>query len=81
MIKMQKLKKIIWSYQLLLPALLVLQACSWPYKSSFSCPVPRGEVCKSLYEVSLLADSGKYDPNSDDQKLEQEQYCLCKKKH
>ena len=34
----------------------------WPYKSDFDCPVPRGERCKSLYDVNKMADQGKFSP-------------------
>jgi hypothetical protein len=36
----------------------------WPYKSDFDCPVPKGEKCKSLYEVNQMADRGKFAPNA-----------------
>lgn len=46
-------------------AIFLLQGCTmlWPYKSDFDCKIPKGEHCKSLYEVNQLADTGKYDPN------------------
>ena len=45
--------------------LISLQGCTmlWPYKSDFDCKMPKGEQCKSLYEVNQMADTGKYDPN------------------
>ena len=47
-----------------------LEGCMlWPYKSDFDCPIPKGEHCKSLYEVNKLADDGKYSPK--DEKEEQ----------
>ena len=49
-----------------LTAFFLLQGCSmlWPYKSDFDCKMPKGEHCKSLYEVNQMADTGKYDPNA-----------------
>ncbi len=36
----------------------------WPYEKSFDCPTPDGVKCKSLYEVSEMADQGFFGPNA-----------------
>ena len=41
----------------------------WPYKSDFDCPLPKGEQCKSLYEINQMANAGQFAPeNKDPQK-------------
>lgn len=30
----------------------------WPYKKDFDCPVTEGMICKSLHEISEMADQG-----------------------
>ena len=37
-----------------------------PYKNDFDCPIPKGQKCKSLYEVNKMADQGVFDPNNSD---------------
>jgi len=49
---------------LLLASLMMLQSCSmWPYEKDFDCPISEGLKCKSLYEVSELADQGYFGPD------------------
>lgn len=49
---------------LLILSFLSLQSCSlWPYERDFDCPIGEGLKCKSLYEVSQLADQGYFGPN------------------
>ena len=36
----------------------------WPYSNDFDCPVPKGMKCKSLYEVSEMADQGLFGPDA-----------------
>lgn len=44
---------------------VITSGCAlWPYKSGFDCPVPRGVKCKSLYEVSEMADRGMFGPDA-----------------
>ena len=41
----------------------VVSSCAlWPYKKDFDCPVKEGLKCKSLYEISKLADRGVFGP-------------------
>ena len=48
---------------LLVVSLMMLQSCSmWPYEKDFDCPISEGLKCKSLYEVSELADQGYFGP-------------------
>ena len=35
-----------------------------PYGNEFDCQIPQGLSCKSLYEVSKLADSGIFEPDN-----------------
>ena len=49
---------------IVLIATLLLSGCSlWPYKSDFDCKVPKGQQCKSLYQINKMTDEGKFDPN------------------
>ena len=44
---------------------LITSSCAlWPYKKDFDCPVKEGLKCKSLYEISVMADEGKFGPNA-----------------
>ena len=48
---------------LLILVLMVTSSCAlWPYKRDFDCPVKEGVKCKSLYEVSVMADKGMFGP-------------------
>lgn len=60
---------------------IVLQGCKafWPYKSDFDCPILEGEYCKSLYEVSQMADAGKFAPELYFERLKQKEAVRCKK--
>ena len=43
-----------------------LSSCAlWPYKRDFDCPVQEGLKCKSLYEISKLADEGRFGPDAE----------------
>ena len=53
-------------------ALLILIAITtsgcaklWPYKSDFDCPIDEGLKCRSLYEVSKMADEGRFGTQSE----------------
>jgi len=48
----------------------------WPYEKDFDCPVKEGLKCKSLYEISEMADQGMFGPNATKTKL---QDCECDK--
>lgn len=37
----------------------------WPYKSDFDCPIEDGLKCRSLYEVSRMADKGVFGADSE----------------
>jgi hypothetical protein len=37
----------------------------WPYKSDFDCPIEEGLKCRSLYEVSKMADEGRFGTQSE----------------
>ena len=42
-----------------------LSGCNlWPYKRDFDCPVGQGVKCKSLYEISKMADRGEFGPDA-----------------
>ena len=44
---------------------LMLSSCSlWPYEKDFDCPVEEGFRCKSLHEISELADEGIFKPEN-----------------
>lgn len=50
---------------LLISTLVITSGCAlWPYKSGFDCPIPNGVKCKSLYEVSEMADQGLFGPDA-----------------
>ena len=60
---------------LLIGISLVTSSCAlWPYKKDFDCPVKEGLKCKSLYEISEMADAGLFGPNA---KKQNEQNCNC----
>lgn len=41
-----------------------ISSCAlWPYKKDFDCPVKEGLKCKSLHEVSEMADRGVFEPS------------------
>lgn len=56
---------------LILISMLTSSCALWPYKKDFDCPIPEGLKCKSLYEVSVMADSGQFGPkkNKQEEKL------------
>ncbi|MDG1437089.1 MAG: conjugal transfer protein TraV [Rickettsiaceae bacterium] len=58
---MMVFKKII----LLVVMSMITSSCAlWPYKKDFDCPIQEGLKCKSLYEVSKMADQGMFGPDA-----------------
>ncbi len=55
-------------------AFLTSGCALWPYKKDFDCPVKEGLKCKSLYEISEMADRGLFGPHAQKQ---QDQNCNC----
>jgi hypothetical protein len=55
-------------------AFLTSSCALWPYKKDFDCPVKEGLKCKSLYEISEMADAGLFGPHA---KKQNEQNCNC----
>ena len=48
----------------------LLQSCAlWPYERDFGCPIKEGLKCKTLYEISQLADQGYFAPGADKEKI------------
>ena len=45
-------------------AFLTSSCALWPYKKDFDCPVKEGLKCKSLYEISEMADCGLFGPHA-----------------
>ena len=45
-------------------AILTSSCAIWPYKKDFDCPIKEGLKCKSLYEISEMADQGMFGPNA-----------------
>ena len=45
-------------------AFLTSSCALWPYKKDFDCPVKEGLKCKSLYEISVMADEGMFGPHA-----------------
>jgi hypothetical protein len=45
-------------------SILTSSCALWPYKKDFDCPVTEGLKCKSLHEVSEMADQGIFAPNA-----------------
>lgn len=44
-----------------------ISSCSFmPYGNKFDCPIPKGQQCKSLYEINKMADQAMFDPNNHD---------------
>ena len=44
---------------------IITSGCSlWPYEKDFDCPVKEGLKCKSLYEISVMADEGMFGPHA-----------------
>lgn len=59
--------------KIVLPAILStgLSGCAlWPYEKQFDCPLADGPRCKSLYEISEMADKGMFGPNAKKQEVE-----------
>lgn len=56
-------------------AFLTSGCALWPYKKDFDCPVKEGLKCKSLYEISEMADAGLFGPHA---KKQNEQNCNCR---
>jgi hypothetical protein len=50
--------------QLILLSVITSSCALWPYKRDFDCPVKEGLKCKSLYEVSVMADKGMFGPHA-----------------
>jgi hypothetical protein len=40
----------------------------WPYETDFECPAQEGLKCKSLYEVSIMAEKGEFGPGAKEKK-------------
>jgi hypothetical protein len=55
-------------------AFLTSSCALWPYKKDFDCPVKEGLKCKSLYEISEMADCGLFGPHA---KKQNGQNCGC----
>lgn len=54
----------------------LMSGCAlWPYKKDFDCPVKEGLKCKSLYDISQMADRGLFGPYA---KKQNEQNCVCR---
>ena len=49
---------------IVLMAFLTTGCALWPYKKDFDCPVKEGLKCKSLYEISEMADQGLFGPHA-----------------
>ncbi len=49
---------------LILVSVITSSCALWPYKRDFDCPVKEGLKCKSLYEVSVMADKGMFGPSA-----------------
>ena len=59
---------------LLIGVSVVTSGCTlWPYKKDFDCPVKEGLNCKSLYDISQMADRGLFGPHA---KKQNEQNCV-----
>lgn len=44
---------------------MITSSCAlWPYKKDFDCPITEGLKCKSLYEISQMADSDMFGPEA-----------------
>jgi len=61
-----------------------ISSCAlWPYKKDFDCPVKEGLKCKSLYEISEMADQGIFAPKAtkpnEDQNAKQKPKCSSKR--
>lgn len=54
---------------LILIAFLTSSCALWPYKKDFDCPVTEGLKCKSLYEISEMADRGLFGPHAQENKV------------
>ena len=66
----------------LLLIVLFMSGCSlWPYKKDFDCPVGEGVKCKSLYEISRMADKGMFGPKAHKKSLDRIKECKDCKKH
>lgn len=58
---------------LMLTLSTTLGGCSlWPYKKQFDCPMTDGPKCKSLYEISEMADKGAFGPHAKKSEVEAE---------
>ena len=58
---------------LMLTLSTTLCGCSlWPYKKQFDCPMTDGPKCKSLYEISEMADKGAFGPHAKKSEVEAE---------
>lgn len=56
---------------LMLTLSTTLGGCSlWPYKKQFDCPMTDGPKCKSLYEISEMADKGMFGPHAKKSEVE-----------
>lgn len=58
---------------------VITSSCAlWPYKKDFDCPIKEGLKCKSLYEISEMADKGMFGPNAvkpaDDQNVKSRRF-------
>ena len=73
---------------LMLLAFLTSSCAIWPYESDFDCPVQEGLKCKSLYEISKMAEEGRFGPsakiandNSNNQKQFENRCSCCRSKN
>jgi hypothetical protein len=69
---------------LIITILTSISSCAlWPYKKDFDCPVKEGLKCKSLYEISEMADQGIFAPKdtkpNDNQSTTQKPKCSSKR--
>ena len=50
---------------LLVTLSITMSGCAlWPYQKDFDCPITEGLKCKSLYDISVMADKGLFGPNA-----------------
>jgi len=52
---------------LILVSITTTGCALWPYQKDFDCPIKEGYKCKSLYEISEMADRGVFAPKPTNQ--------------